>query len=91
MGLAVGTVCSQYVDHITDISPHRHLNSVDRNSDGDYLVSARYTDTIYKISSRDGKVLWSLGGPESSFKLDGFTFARQHDARFIEENATTTV
>ena len=68
-----------------------HLNSVDRNDAGDFLVSARYTDAIYKISSRDGSILWQLGGLDSSFELDGFTFARQHDARFVEENATTTI
>lgn len=26
-----------------------HVNAVDKFDDGDYLVSARHTDTIYKV------------------------------------------
>ena len=59
-----------------------HANSVEKSSDGDYLFSARYTDTIYKISGRDGTVLWRLGGMNSSFHQD-FSFSRQHDARWL--------
>ncbi|KAK5110420.1 hypothetical protein LTR85_001030 [Meristemomyces frigidus] len=68
-----------------------HMNSVDKNADGDYMISARYTDCIYKISGTDGHIIWRLGGDESSFALDAFNFSKQHDARFIEQNATTTV
>ena len=66
------------------------MNSVDKTSDGDYLVSARFTSAIYKISGTDGSILWQLGGRNSSFEQD-FVFSYQHDARFIEENATTTI
>jgi hypothetical protein len=38
------------------------MNSVDKDSAGDYLVSARYTYTIYKISHHTGSIIWSLGG-----------------------------
>jgi hypothetical protein len=55
------------------------------------MISARHTDCIYKISGVDGHIIWRLGGDESSFVLDGFNFSKQHDARFIEQNATTTV
>ena len=27
-----------------------HINAVDKFDNGDYLFSARYTDTIYKVS-----------------------------------------
>lgn len=68
------------------------MNSVDKNAEGDYLISARFTDCIYKISGKDGSVIWLLGnGDESSFVLDGFNFSKQHDARFIEQNTTTTI
>jgi len=67
------------------------MNSVDKNAEGDYLVSSRYTDCIYKVSGKDGSVLWRLGGDESSFVLDGFNFSRQHDARFIEQTEDLTV
>lgn len=60
-----------------------HANSVDRNSNGDYLLSARHTDCIYKISGHDGSIIWRLGGLNSTFTLADFTFSRQHDARFV--------
>ncbi|UJO13066.1 uncharacterized protein CLAFUR5_03623 [Fulvia fulva] len=63
-----------------------HLNSVNKNADGDYLVSARLTDSIFKISGHDGSVLWHLGGLRSSFKLDDFNFSRQHDAQWVSPN-----
>lgn len=47
-----------------------HVNSVDRTVDGKYLVSARYTNTIYLISGEDGRVIWRLGGKHSDFKMD---------------------
>jgi hypothetical protein len=65
-----------------------HLNSVDKDSDGDYLISARHTDAIYKISGRDGSIMWQLGGSASSFVGDGNAFHRQHDARLVFRNAT---
>ena len=68
-----------------------HLNSIDKNSDGDYLISARYTNAIYKISGKDGSIVWRFGGSKSDFELDGFTFSSQHDARWKHENESTTV
>lgn len=73
-----------------------HFNSIDKNSAGDYLLSARYTDGIYKVSGKDGSILWTLSGrPNSTFSTftleDGFNFSRQHDARFLSEDNTTEV
>ncbi|KAH8805158.1 ASST-domain-containing protein [Xylogone sp. PMI_703] len=69
-----------------------HLNSVDKNKDGDYLVSGRHTSAIYKISGRDGSIIWQLGGVNSSFVHENdFAFSFQHDARFREENNTHTI
>ncbi|KAF7173449.1 hypothetical protein CNMCM6106_007545 [Aspergillus hiratsukae] len=68
-----------------------HINSVDKNPQGDYLVSARHTSCIYKISGTDGSIIWQLGGTQSSFQLANYNFSYQHDARFREENETTTV
>ncbi len=69
-----------------------HINAVDQNVDGDYLVSARHVSTIYKISGLDGHVVWRLGGKMSDFAFPaGLNFSFQHDARWREENATTTI
>ncbi|KAF4551884.1 Hypothetical protein D9617_12g037740 [Elsinoe fawcettii] len=68
-----------------------HINSVDKNVEGDYLISARHTYAIYKISSKDGHVIWQLGGMNSTFELQDFIFSSQHHARWLSENATHTV
>lgn len=52
-----------------------HINSVDVNGNGDYLISSRHMSSIYKISGADGRILWTLGaGLNSNYRLDGFLF-----------------
>jgi hypothetical protein len=59
-----------------------HVNSVALDRDGNYLVSARNTWTIYKIHRGTGEVMWRLGGKRSDFAMGpGTAFAWQHDAR----------
>jgi hypothetical protein len=59
-----------------------HINSIDVDHDGNLLVSARNTHTIYKINRRTGDIIWRLGGRRSDFKLGrGASFGWQHDAR----------
>ncbi|KAJ5309089.1 hypothetical protein N7508_004468 [Penicillium antarcticum] len=64
-----------------------HMNSVDKNENGDYLISARHTNTIYLISGEDGHIIWRLGGKKSNFEMN-FTFTGQHNARFMSVNET---
>jgi hypothetical protein len=64
-----------------------HVNSIDRNKNGDYMLSARHTSTLYFISGQDGRIMWRLGGKRSDFAQD-FEFSYQHDAKFISVNDT---
>ena len=58
-----------------------HLNSVALDSDGNLLASARHTWALYKIERGTGKLLWTLGGKGSDFKMGkGTQTAWQHDA-----------
>lgn len=68
-----------------------HINSIDKNADGDYLVSSRHTCAIYKISGTDGSVIWRLHGSNPTFRNINFSFSQQHDARWLFENATHSV
>lgn len=70
-----------------------HINSVDKSDfDGGYLLSARHTCALYKISGTTGKVLWRLGGLRSDFEMgEGVTFAFQHDARWITDSKYESV
>jgi hypothetical protein len=59
-----------------------HINSIDLEPNGNLLVSARNTHTIYEIDPKTKKVVWRLGGKRSDFKLGpGVRFSWQHDAR----------
>jgi hypothetical protein len=59
-----------------------HINSIDVDHDGNLLVSARNTHTVYKIDRRTGRIIWRLGGKRSDFELGrGVRFGWQHDAR----------
>jgi Arylsulfotransferase (ASST) len=60
-----------------------HINSIDVDADGNWLVSMRNTWAIYKIDSKTGQILWTLGGKASTFSVpDNLAFAFQHDARW---------
>ncbi|KAI0967263.1 ASST-domain-containing protein [Xylaria arbuscula] len=64
-----------------------HINSVDENSDGNYLVSFRHMDTIMLVAGDDGRVLWRLGGKRSDYIFeDGLKFSRQHHARYVSHS-----
>jgi hypothetical protein len=69
---------------------YAHANSVNLDTDGDFLLSARNTWTIYKIDRGTGKIVWRLGGKKSSYKLPAAArFAWQHDAHRRSDGAIT--
>lgn len=75
----------------SDAWDYFHINSVDKNENGDYLISSRHTSALYLISGKDGRVLWQLDGwlLSSHFQKD-FYFSSQHDARWQHSNTTHT-
>jgi hypothetical protein len=59
-----------------------HINSIELEPDGDYVISARDTWAVYKVSRDTGKVGWRLNGKKSDFAMGkGTRFSWQHDAR----------
>ena len=67
-----------------------HINTVEVDRDGNFLVSARNTHTIYKINRKTGAVMWRLGGKRSDFELGkGVRFAWQHDVRRQSDGTLT--
>lgn len=59
-----------------------HINGVTVGSDGNLLISARHTWTVYDVDRHSGDIVWRLGGKESDFKLGpGVQFAWQHNAQ----------
>ena len=70
-----------------------HINAVHLDTDGNLLISSRYTWTTYNVNLRTGKIIWELGGKHTTFKLTtapgqvldaaGEIFAFQHDPEAI--------
>ncbi|KAI5206990.1 hypothetical protein AUEXF2481DRAFT_90828 [Aureobasidium subglaciale EXF-2481] len=67
-----------------------HINSVDKDINGDYIVSSRFMHSIACISARTGKLLWTLGGRNNDFEdlSDGYAtdFAWQHHVSVQDDN-----
>jgi hypothetical protein len=72
-----------------------HINSVQKDSAGNYLVSSRHTNTVGYINGNTGEFIWKLGGKTNDFKdLSGGAatgISMQHHARFLEENSTLSL
>lgn len=76
---------------------HVHINSVDPLRNGDYIMSARHLDAVYRIDGETGDIEWKLGGTERPESLEvandplaEYPLAAQHDARLLG-NGTLTV
>jgi hypothetical protein len=78
----------------TGVSPERgfdyfHINSMDKDKNGNYIISGRHTHSIHAIAP-DGTMLWTLGGRSNQFQdlSDGHAtdFAYQHHIRINDDN-----
>ncbi|KAF2501306.1 hypothetical protein BU16DRAFT_451643, partial [Lophium mytilinum] len=68
-----------------------HINSIDKNADGDYMISARHMAAVYKISGKSGRVMWELNGANPTFRNENLHFSSQHHALWLHENQTHTI
>ena len=72
-----------------------HINSIDKDPWGNYLISSRYTHSIYCVEGRTGSVLWVLGGKRNMFDdLSGgnaTNFRFQHHARWADNYEAITL
>ncbi|KAL5041385.1 hypothetical protein BDW71DRAFT_217888 [Aspergillus fruticulosus] len=72
-----------------------HINSVDEDAEGNYIISARHLHAVICISRYTGEILWTLGGRTNEFQdlSDGqaTSFAWQHDARWHADSNTLTM
>lgn len=65
-----------------------HINSVEKDSQGGYLISSRHYHSLSYLDS-SGEVVWTLGGDYNDFQdlSDGkaTSFKWQHDARWVDQ------
>jgi EmrB/QacA subfamily drug resistance transporter len=68
-----------------------HVNSIQLIGAGKFLVSMRDTWAAYLVDIASGKIEWTLGGRNSSFKFGrGASFEWQHDL-MLQPNSTVSV
>src|SRR5919112_4001684 len=67
-----------------------HINSIDVEPDGNLLLCARNTWSVYKVERESGKIIWRLDGKKSDFEMGpGTRSAYQHDARRQRDGTIT--
>jgi hypothetical protein len=67
-----------------------HINTIEIDFDGNWLISAQGTSAVYKVDRGSGEILWRLGGKESDFEMgEGTRFVSQHDSRRQEDGTIT--
>jgi hypothetical protein len=75
----------------SDAWDYFHINSVDKDQDGNYLISARDACAVYKINGLTGDIIWKLAGKNSTFDLDDdVDFCFQHHARYLTSSEDGT-
>jgi hypothetical protein len=74
-------------DHLYD---YFHINSIDVEPDGNLLLCARNTWSVYKVERESGKIIWRLDSKRSDFEMGpGTQSAFQHDARRQRDGTIT--
>lgn len=83
-------VYSQYFTNPNYLD-HSHYNSIDIDTDGNYLLSWRHLNEVTKVDANTGEIIWRLGGKSGDFTFEGDTmpFSAQHDARRIANGNLT--
>lgn len=63
-----------------------HTNSIELDTDGNYIISSRNINEITKIDRTTGRIIWRWGGAHNqfTFKNDIYGFSHQHDVRRLK-------
>ncbi|MCI0449550.1 MAG: aryl-sulfate sulfotransferase [Chlorobi bacterium] len=75
-----------YVNLLDSVIDYVHGNAIDRDFDGNILISSRHLDEITKINRITGDVIWRLGGRNNQFTFinDSVRFSYQHGIRRLQ-------
>ena len=67
-----------------------HMNSIDKDSKGNYLISMRHLHALVYVEGVTGNILWTLGNNAGDFEDlsqgEATGFQWQHDARWVSED-----
>jgi hypothetical protein len=78
-------------DFTAAVIDYAHGNSVEKDTDGNLIVSSRHMDEVTKISRRTGEMVWRWGGKNNQFTFvnDPIGFSHQHHVRRIANGNVT--
>ncbi|KAM3080381.1 hypothetical protein ACMFMG_005339 [Clarireedia jacksonii] len=76
-----------------------HINSIDKDVAGNYLISSRYFNSLTYIDGKTSEILWTLGGKRNNFTDlseeseygSAIHFQFQHDARWTADYSGITL
>lgn len=72
-----------------------HINSIDKDTNGNFLISSSYYNSLYYIDGRTSDVIWKLGGADNKFRdlSDGAAtnISSQHHARWVQYGASISL
>jgi len=83
------------VDPVYLFSPNKvdwtHANAVERDLDGNILLSLRHFNEITKIDRSTGNFVWRMGGKRNQFTFpnDSIRFTGQHDIRRVSDTSVS--
>ncbi|KAJ6786156.1 hypothetical protein PWT90_00718 [Aphanocladium album] len=70
-----------------------HINSIQKDHKGNYLISGRHTSSLTYINGTSGEPIWHMGGDMNQFQYDplgtNVLFAWQHHARIYDDDTIT--
>jgi hypothetical protein len=68
-----------------------HGNAIEKDNDGNLIISSRHLDEITKINRSNGNIIWRLGGLHNQFTFinDTLHFNYQHAVRRISNGNIT--
>ena len=62
----VNFAVSPFIPGFPDAWDVSHINALDREPNGDYVVTARHLDAVFRVDRDTKKIEWVLGGPVPS-------------------------
>jgi hypothetical protein len=73
------------------LTDYLHLNSITIDpSDGNFIVSFRYTNSVVKINRQTAAIMWTMGGTEDQYGLTPEqVFASQHHVEMQADGTLT--
>lgn len=84
-----------YLNLKDPVISYAHINALEVDRDGNWLISPRHTAAIMKINRKNGEIMWRLGGKKNQFEFVGEVkngpeyFSYQHDIRRLKNGDIT--